>query len=182
MRHYSAVTEPRRLSLDRLGDFSAGSHVFREDWRDGLKLLEENPRALWVRLVPPQRADFEEWANEVFSTILEKDTEEFQWDMLVVMDEAHRYGLNRIAATSPLAQAVLEGRHYGLRWLLGAQRMVDVPASILNQTTDLACFEIIPPRDRNRLEEWTEAGAGDAVLTMPPYHCLLWSPLGRRLV
>ncbi len=183
LRHYSATREPRRLSLDRLGDFSAGSEVYRENWRLGLERLATQRRAMWVRLVPPKRQGFEAWADEVFTAILERETpdgSDFQWDMLIVMDEAHRYGLQRVVATSPLAQAVLEGRHHGLRWLIGAQRMVDLPASILNETTDLAVFEVTSPRDRKRLAEWTEEDAEDLVRELPPFHCLLWSPLGHR--
>ncbi len=180
LRHYSARREPRRLSLDRLGDFSSGSETYRDDWRDGLDRLATERRALWVRLIPPKRADFEAWAADVFTAILEHGSGEHQWDTLIVMDEAHRYGINRVTATSPLSQAVLEGRHFGLRWLIGAQRMVDLPASIMNQTTDLACFHQTSPRDRKRLADWTEAAAEEAVLDLPEYHCLLFSPLGHR--
>ncbi len=175
LRHYSARQEPRRLALDPFGDFTGGYTTFKEDWREGLEWLKREPRALSVRLALPLSTDSIEWGDSIFNSLLSINPEQFAWDLLLILDEVHRYGAER--ESRPLLQLILQARRLGIRVAYGSQRMVYVPRVIMNETTDLAVFRIRSPTDRKRLDEWTVEGAGDEAAHLEDRTCLLWSPL-----
>lgn len=169
---YIEEREPRVLVFDIHDE---NPRLFkRVAWRDALRDMETTDGPCRRRFVPPMRKEEREsFADEFFGHIVEKASQGVQYNMLLVMEEGTAFFKSTTLRGTDFEQVILQGRHWGIRVLVVAQRLMRIPGELHSEATEIVIYNTKRPRDLDILEEWGLENAHEVAPHLHRGECFL---------
>lgn len=168
MRRYLEAREPRVFALDAFGDFTgltlaSGPETALRDLSFGTPCRR--------RIVPPIGNSSRLFADWLFNEMIEG---EFPLrNCTLVLDEMTLW--SKMVASPALEALILQGRRFGLKLVMGCQRISLVPGVCLSEATEMILFRMTRPRDLDVVAEWADDETATIVKKLRPRLCVVVS-------
>lgn len=163
MNSYIQVCEPRVLAIVLHDEFTGLQQSASIE--DALDDMWANPIACRRRVRPPFGARTRDWANEVFGELLSSLR-----NSLILLDEIAKW--SKPKQSEELEDLILQGRHYGLRMMIGSQILKLVPYDLQSEATDLVIFKTSRSADLDALAEMTDRNIAEKAKRLTRGQCL----------